>query len=33
MTRIFMGTEKALLVADDTDGAWQVREFLGGSEV
>ncbi len=36
MTRIFMGMEKALLVAENmsgTSGTWQVREFLGGSEV
>ncbi len=33
MTRISIGMEKALLVADDASGAWQVRDYLGGSEI
>lgn len=33
MTHIFMGTEKSLVVADDTTGTWQARELLGGSDV
>jgi len=33
VTRIFMGAEKALLIADDAGGTWQMHEYFGGSDI
>jgi len=33
VTRIFMGTEKALLIADDAGGTWQMHEYFSGSDI